>query len=165
MRAAGASVASASGPCVSERKSSTVAHRRGVSGAVVTGNSDYFALQEEPLLERAIVDAHDYYGIYDAMKAQGKSLGRITPIPVVLLSNEMPDQYEAEMRRRIHPHNDMMNSVAANLFRPPACQKNHGGPVTLYSHYASSASLSETSEEAFAGAPFPRQRQAGRIII
>ena len=48
------------------------------------------------LLERAIVDAHDYYGVYEACKAQGKFLGRKSPIPVVLRSNEMPDQYEAD---------------------------------------------------------------------
>ena len=43
------------------------------------------------LLECAIVDAHNYYGVYKMWKAQGKSLGRKSPIPVVLRSNETPD--------------------------------------------------------------------------
>ena len=45
------------------------------------------------LLERALGDAHNYYGVFQSWRAQGKSLGRIFPTPVVLRSNELPNQY------------------------------------------------------------------------
>ena len=112
------------------------------------------------LLERAIVDAHNYYGTYKTMIGQGKSLGRITPIPVVLRPNETPDQYEAEFRRRIHPHNDVMKqrSQRINFARQRVRDLMGGALPPVSSHYASSASPFETSEDASAGAPFHRQQ-------
>ena len=67
------------------------------------------------LLERAIIDAHNYYGIYNMRKAQGKSLGRKSPIPVVLRANETPDQYEADLIRRMHPHTDVMKQRSQRI--------------------------------------------------
>lgn len=88
------------------------------------------------LLERAIVDAHDYYGVYDAMRAQGKSLGRITPIPVALHYNETPDQFEAEFRCRIHLYNDLIiqRSQQINFVRQRVKKVTGGNvpPLTPY---------------------------------
>lgn len=111
------------------------------------------------LLERAIVDAHDYHDAYHAMRAKGKSLGRMTPIPVVLRSNETPDQYEAEFARRIHPHSDVMKQRSQRInFARQRVREIMGGTVPpVSSHYATSASPFETSEVASAGAPFHRQ--------
>ena len=73
------------------------------------------------LLERAIVDAHNYYGVFQSWRAQGKSLGRIFPIPVVLRSNETPDRYEAEFLRRIQPHSDAIKQRCRIELISPAC--------------------------------------------
>ena len=50
------------------------------------------------------------------MRAQGISLGRVTPAPVVLRSNETPDQYEADFTHRIHPHSDVMQQRPQRLY-------------------------------------------------
>ena len=57
------------------------------------------------LHERAFVDAHNYFGAYEAMRAQGEITWACYPCPCRVA---IPDQYEADFRRRIHPHNDVM---------------------------------------------------------
>ena len=94
------------------------------------------------LLKRALVDAHNYYGVSQSWRAQGKSLGRIFPIPVVLHSNETPDQYEAEFMRRIQPHSDVMKQRSQRInFARLRVKEIMGGTVPpVSSHYATSAS-------------------------
>ena len=112
------------------------------------------------LLERAIVDAHNYYGVYKLWKAQGKSLGRKSPIPVVLRANETPDQYEADLICRMHPHSDVMKQRSQRInFAEKRVKEILGGyvpPVTP--HYATSASPFEASEDFSVGAPSHRQQ-------
>ena len=93
------------------------------------------------------------------MEGSGKSLGRIFPIPVVLHSDETPDQYEAEFLRRIHPQSDAMKqrSQQINFVRLRVKEIMSGTVPLVSSHNAASASPFETSEEASAGAPFHRQ--------
>ena len=67
------------------------------------------------LLERAIVEAHNYYGVYEIWKAQGNTLGRKSPIPVVKRFNETPDQFEADFKRHIHPHRDVMKQRSQQI--------------------------------------------------
>ena len=112
------------------------------------------------LLERAIVDAHSYYGAYEAIRAQEKSLGRVTPVPVVLRSIETPDQYETDFRRRIHPHTDVMKQLSQQInFAPQRVWEKTGGSVPpVTPHNATLSSPFETSEEASAGAPFHKQQ-------
>ena len=84
------------------------------------------------------------------MTAHGKSLGRITPNPVVLRSSETPDQYEAEFRRRIHPHIDAMKqrSQQINFARQRVKEITGGSVPSITCYYATSPSPFETSEEA-----------------
>ena len=45
-----------------------------------------------PLLARATIDAHKYYGVFRTWTEERKRLGRTFPIHVVLLPNETTDQ-------------------------------------------------------------------------
>ena len=58
------------------------------------------------LLATTTIDVHKYYGVFPKWKYEGKMLGRICPIPVVLFPNETTDQYEAAFPRRSKPHAD-----------------------------------------------------------
>ena len=57
-----------------------------------------------PLLVRATVDAHKYYGVFRTWKEEENRLGRSFPIPVVFIANETTDQYEAALQQRNKPH-------------------------------------------------------------
>ena len=57
-----------------------------------------------PLLARATIDAHKYYGVSCTWKEEGKRLGRTFPIPVVLCPNETTKNYEAAFLQRTNPH-------------------------------------------------------------
>ena len=99
------------------------------------------------------------------MRAQGKSLGRVTPVPVVVRSIETPDQYETDFRRRIHPHTDVMKQRSQQInFALQRVWEITGGSVPpVTPHCATSSSPFETREEASAGAPFIATDQAGHI--
>ena len=56
------------------------------------------------LIAIATIYVHIYYGVFPKWKSEGKILGRICPITVVLFPNETTDQYEAAFLRRSKPH-------------------------------------------------------------
>ena len=57
-----------------------------------------------PLLARATIDAHKYYGVFRSWNGEGKRLGRTFPITVMLFTNETTDQYEAAFLLHTTPH-------------------------------------------------------------
>ena len=77
-----------------------------------------------------------------AWEAQDKALGRKSPIPVVLRSNETPDHYEADFTSRIHPHSDVMKhrSQRINLAVKRVKEKMGGSVPPVTPHYTTSAS-------------------------
>ena len=87
------------------------------------------------------------------------------PFPVVLRANETPDQYEADLICRMHPHSDVMKQRSKRInFAEKRVKEILGGyvpPVTP--HYATSASPFEASEDFSVGAPSHRQ-QPNRYI-
>lgn len=124
-----------------------------------------------PLLARATLDAHNYYGVFRQWKSQGKTLGRISPIPVVLFPNETTDEYETAFLRRIAPHPEAAKQRSQRIsFALERAQKIAGKAITPISRNVAPASPVGLSGAAGAGAPARKRqpaqghRRAGRQL-
>ena len=112
------------------------------------------------LLAIAIIDIHKYYGVFPKWKSEGKMLGRICPIPVVLFPNETTDQYEADFLRRSKPHADAVRQRSQRLnFALERALMLTGSNVPPTSwRYAPSAGPTGPSGASGAGVPARKQQ-------
>ena len=114
------------------------------------------------LLATATIDVHKYYGVFYKWKSEGKMLGRICPIPVVLFPNETTDRYEAAFLRRSKPHADAVRqrSQRLNFALERARFLTVGNVPPTSSRYAPSAGPTGPSGASGAGVPARKQQPA-----
>ena len=83
-----------------------------------------------PLLARAAIDAHKYYGVFCTWEEEGKRLGFTYPIPVVLFPHETIDQYEEAFLQRTKPHPEAARQRSQRLnFALKRARKLVGGNI------------------------------------